>query len=169
MMGLVNKPHISKFIAGLYLAIVLFIAGEASFLMYVLPQSPLKFVVAAVLVAIELVMIHLLISIYGTRYILTDSELIIKTTRLIGGPKRIRLEDITNAERTLVPFGVRLFGASLYGGYHYIPGLGRAFITMTNFNDAVLLRTKHENYVITPRDPEKFIKVINSLRGAPHT
>lgn len=146
------------------MAIILFIAGETALLMYVLLQSLLKFLVAAVLAAIEAVLIHLLISIYRTKYIVAGDEFIIKATGLIGGSKRIRLEDIISAERTLIPFSIRLFGASLYGGYHYIPGLGRAFVTMTNFNDGVLLKTIHGNYIITPREPEKFIENINALK-----
>lgn len=149
----------------MYLAIILFVAGETALLIYVLPQSLLKFLVAVVLAAIEDVLILLLISIYRTKYIITGNELIIKATKLIGGSKRIRLEDIISAERTLIPFSIRLLGASLYGGYHYIPGLGRAFMTMTNFNDGVLLRTVHGNYIITPREPERFIENINAMRG----
>lgn len=128
------------------------------------PQLLLKFLVTIVLAAIETVLIYLLISIYRTKYIVTGDELTIKATKLIGGSKRVRLDDIISAERTLIPFSIRLFGASLYGGHHYVPGLGGAFVTMTNFNDGVLLKTAHGNYIITPREPQKFIEDINAMK-----
>lgn len=86
----------------------------------------------------------------------------IRTSRLIAltKEKRVPLAKVKSVERTLIPFGLRLFGASFYGGHYYIPGLGKAFITMTNFNDGVLLRTKDGNYIITPRNPEEFMKAI---------
>ena len=77
----------------------------------------------------------------------------IKTTKLIGGNKRIYLKDIASVKRTFIPFGLKLFGASFHGGYYYIPKLGRAFLTITNFNDGVLIKTRKENYIITPETP----------------
>ncbi|MEM2351700.1 MAG: PH domain-containing protein, partial [Thermoproteota archaeon] len=137
----------------------------ASLLAYVLPQLHLKLMVLALLAAIETVIILLAFSIYKTKYIVTDNELIIEAARLIGGSKHIRLRDIICVEKTLIPFSIRLFGASFYGGYHYVPGLGKTFIVMTNFKDGVLIRTVHENYIITPRDPEEFIEVVNARRS----
>ena len=94
----------------------------------------------------------ILASIYRTKYILTDNELILKASKLIGGSKRIPLETIESVERTLIPFGFRLFGASFYGGYYYLPSVGKAFMVITNFKDGVLIKTKHGNYVITPKE-----------------
>jgi hypothetical protein len=111
-----------------------------------------------VIVAIEIIMVSLVTSIYRTRYTLTQKELAIKASILIGGTKRIPLETIESAERTLIPFGIRLFGASGYGGYWYFPNLGRAFVAMTNFKDGVFIRTQHGNYLITPKNPENFIE-----------
>jgi hypothetical protein len=97
-------------------------------------------------------------SIYGTRYTLTQKELVIKASILIGGTKRIPLETIESAERTLIPFGIRLFGASGYGGYFYFPNIGRAFVAITNFKDGVFIRTQRGIYLITPKNPESFIE-----------
>ena len=109
-------------------------------------------VLIAVFGFVESVMFLILASIYRTKYILTDNELILKASKLIGGSKRIPLETIESVERTLIPFGFRLFGASFYGGYYYLPSVGKAFMVITNFKDGVLIKTKHGNYVITPKE-----------------
>ena len=105
-------------------------------------------------------MLLILISIYRTEYTLTDEEFVIRATRLVGGSKRICLRDVVHAEKTLIPYGIRLFGASFHGGYYHVPGLGRAFMVITNFEDGVLIKTKHGNYIITPQNPEDFAKTI---------
>jgi hypothetical protein len=110
----------------------------------------------------EVVMLRILVSIYGTRYTLTDGELIIRATKLIGGDKLVDLRDVVGVERTLIPVGVRLFGASFYGGYYYIQGFGRAFVAITNFHDGVLMETKHGNYIISPEKPEDFVEAISA-------
>jgi hypothetical protein len=99
-------------------------------------------------------------SIYRTRYVLTDNELVLETSNLIGGSKRIPLETIKSLQRTLVPFGFRLLGASFHGGYYYIPSLGQAFMVITNFRDGVLIKARNGNYVITPSNPDNFIASI---------
>jgi len=109
-------------------------------------------------------MLLILASIYRTKYILTDNELILKASKLIGGSKRIPLETIESVERTLIPFGFRLFGASFYGGYYYLPSVGKAFMVITNFKDGVLIKTKHGNYVITPRNPENLMETIENIK-----
>jgi hypothetical protein len=122
----------------------------------------LGLIAATVSTFVEVIMLLILASIYRTRYIITNQELIIKTTKLIGGSKSIHLRDIVNVEKTLIPFGLRLFGASFHGGYFQIPGLGRAFIVITNFGDGVLIKSKQENFIITPERPEDFIYAINN-------
>jgi hypothetical protein len=100
-------------------------------------------------------------SIHNTRYILSDRELIIDTSVLIGGSKSIKLDTIESVEKTLYPFGFKLFGASFHGGYYSIPGLGRAFIAITNLDDATLIKTAQNNYIISPSNPEDFIEFLN--------
>ena len=78
--------------------------------------------------------------------------------------KRIPLETVESVHRTLIPFGIRLFGASFYGGYYYFPNVGRAFMVITNFRDGVLIKAQHGNYVITPRKPEDFIESIKKMK-----
>ncbi len=105
---------------------------------------------------VEAIILSIVGSLHGTRYVLTDEELLIETGRIIGGNKRIPLDTVESVERTLIPFGIRLFGASFHGGYYQVPGLGRAFAAITNFNDGLLVKTRQGNYILTPRDPTAF-------------
>ncbi|MGD8565240.1 MAG: PH domain-containing protein [Candidatus Bathyarchaeota archaeon] len=90
--------------------------------------------------------------------------MIIKTTKLIGGSKIIPLTDVKSVKKTLIPFGLRLFGASFHGGYYHIPNLGRAFLTITNFKDGLLIETSKNRYIITPSNPEKFKNLIEKSK-----
>jgi hypothetical protein len=121
--------------------------------------APLELVVVVVFVVgfTESIMIWLAVSIHRTRYILTDYELVLKAPMLIDGSKRIPMDTVESIQRSPIPFGFRLFGASFYGGHYYLPGVGKAFMVITNFRDGVLIKAKHGNYVITPRNPDDFI------------
>ena len=166
-MNIANEPEVSKAVAWLYGGIVVFIAALMVFFAFAGFFTPMGVtgIAASVLLAlVEAVMLLLLRSLYRTRYVLTDEELVIKTTRLIGGGKRISLKTIESLEDTLIPFGVRLFGASFHGGYYQIPGLGRAFLAITNFHDGLLIKTKNGNYIITPKDPIGFKEAVETRR-----
>lgn len=42
-----------------------------------------------------------------------------------------------------------------------MPGIGKAWVTMGNFQDGVLISTKKgKHYVITPQEPLKFIETV---------
>lgn len=163
-MDVVNRPRVSRFVAGLYVGIVVFVAALIVFFTHAgffTPTGILGLTAVVVLIFVEAIMLLILISIYRTKYILTNKELVIKTSRLIGGSKSVSLVDILHVKKTLIPFGLRLFGASFHGGYYQIPGLGRIFMAITNFNDGVLIRTKHGNYIITPENPENFVEAVS--------
>lgn len=74
----------------------------------------------------------------------------------------IKKSDIKTIQRSPVPFGFRLFGASLLGGLYYIPGVGTTWIAMGNFKDGVLLKTNNKNFFITPKHPDEFIQHVQS-------
>ena len=120
----------------------------------------------ALMAFIETLMILIFRSLYRTRYVLTDEELVIKTTKLIGGNKKIPLNSITSIESTVIPLGVRMFGASLHGGHYRVPGLGKTFMAITNFDDGLLIKTKNRNYIITPENKLGFKEAIEKKRGA---
>ena len=167
-MRIVNKPQVSGPLKWFYAATVAFLAIVAvavtvTFL-YIQTTVTEAVVGLTVLVGVEIVMLSLLTALYRTEYILTSEELIIKASFLIGGTKTISLNNIESIEKTLIPLGFRIFGASFYGGYYYLPSIGRAFVVMTNFKDGVLIRSKQGTYVITPRDPEEFIEKVEKTR-----
>ena len=174
-MSIVNKPEISKWLAGFYggtAVFVLVVVGIALYFPSVQTSTtrgpaPLELIVVLIVVLgfVEGIMMWLAASIYRTRYILTDNELILKAPKLIGGSKKIPLETIASIQRTLIPFGFRLFGASFYGGYYYFPNVGKAFMVITNFRDGVLIKAEHGNYVMTPRDPNNFIESIEKMKA----
>ncbi len=109
-----------------------------------------------------MIILRILTSLYLNRYILTDKELVIKTSILIGESKTIPLRTVRSVEKTFIPFGIKRFGASFHGGYYHIPGLGRAFLTITNFKDGLLIKTDQSNYVITPSNPMGFKKTVQN-------
>lgn len=123
------------------------------------------FPVMGILIAVDLLMIYLLVSIYRTRYVLSEEGLLIRAPIIVGGSKKVKFDEIVSVGRTLIPFGFRLFGASFYGGYYHIPSLGRTFMLITNFSDGVLIRSKNLNYIITPREPEKFMEELILMAG----
>jgi hypothetical protein len=159
-MSIVNRPEVSRPLARFYIATAVVVAALGLFFVYLYSQAPQigGIIGLIVIVVVEIILVSLVISIYGTRYTLTQKELVIKASIIIGGTKRIPLETIESSERTLIPFGIRLFGASGYGGYFYFPSVGRAFVAITNFKDGVLIRTQHGTYLITPKNPESFIE-----------
>jgi hypothetical protein len=159
----INKPEVSKSIAVSYGGIAIFIAVMAVFFALAGIFTPMQaggIVSALVLIIVEAIILLILRSLYTTEYVLTDREIILKTTRLIGGTKTIAFEDVEFVEKTLIPFGIRLFGASFHGGYYEIPNLGRAFLAITNFNDGVLIKTNKDNYIIAPKNPAKFKEAV---------
>lgn len=160
---IVNKPRVSRAIAGLYAVLAAFIGVLVAVFVY-LALPPLALIVLAL---VEAVMLWLIWSIYGTAYVLTDGELEIKAPIIIGMSKTVPLSAIRSVERTLIPFGVRLFGASFFGGYYHVPGLGMAFVTMTNFSDGVLIKADVGNFIITPRDPDGFVRSIRDRTRRP--
>jgi hypothetical protein len=165
-MSIVNKPEVSGPLAWVYIATTALVAALALFFIYLYLQAPILggLVGLIVLVVVEMIIISIVVSLYTTRYTLMQSELILRASIFIGGTKRISLDTIESAERTLIPFGIRLFGASGYGGYYYFPNIGRAFVVITNFKDGVLIKAKQGIYLVTPRNPDEFIESIKKMR-----
>jgi len=164
-MNIVNKPVVSGPLAWFYVATTALLAALALFFVYLYLQAPVVggLVGLVVIVFVEMIIVSIVVSLYRTRYILTQSELILRASIFIGGTKRVSLDTIESAERTLIPFGIRLFGVSGYGGYYYFPNIGRAFVVIINFRDGVLIKAKQGIYLITPRNPDDFIESIKKM------
>jgi len=166
-MSVINKPEVSRAIALSYKALVVFIAAVTVFFFFAAFFTPMGSIgIAAAIVSafVGIIILLILTSLYRTRYILTNEELIIKTTKLIGGGKTIPLRTVKSIEKTLIPFGIKLFGASFHGGHYYVLGIGRAFLTITNFTDGLLIKTTHENYLITPSKPLDFKEAVENRK-----
>jgi hypothetical protein len=164
-MSIVNTPEVSGPLAWFYVATTALVAALALFFVYLYLQSPVLGILLGLVVNVVVGMIILSIgvSLYTTRYTLTQGELILRASIFIGGTKKISLDEIESAERTLIPFGIRLFGASGYGGYCYFPSIGRAFVVITNSRDGVLIKAKQGIYLITPRNPDEFLESIKKM------
>ncbi len=151
----------------MYKVLVVFTAIVTVFFSYAAFFTPMGIsgIVASIVSSIVgLIMLLILLSLYRTKYILTEGELIVKTTKLIGGNKTIPLKTVKYVEKTIIPFGVKLFGASFHGGYYYVPSLGRAFLAITNFRDGLLIKTSEGSYVITPRNPLDFKEAVENRK-----
>jgi membrane protein YdbS with pleckstrin-like domain len=163
VMNSVNKPEVSKSTALMYGVIIVFLAAMGlsfAFAAFLTPMGTAGFAASLLVIGIEAVMVLLLRSIYRTRYILTDKELVISTSKLIGGNKTIPLKTIDSVEATPIPCGIRLFGASFHGGYYHVPSIGRTFQAITNYHDGLLIRAQNKNYVITPKNRLEFKEAI---------
>lgn len=165
-MSFINEPRVAPVILRIYIGLAAFIGFLALLFLYsafYTPAGPVMLGVSfTLIVLLEPLFLLLIRSLRNTRYILTDHELTINTSVLIGGSKNIQLESIKSVEKTLYPLGFKLFGASFHGGYYSIPGLGRTFIAVTNFEDAVLIRTTGMSYVISPKNPLEFIELLKT-------
>ncbi|MCW4015743.1 MAG: PH domain-containing protein [Candidatus Bathyarchaeota archaeon] len=164
-MNTVNSPEVAKTTAWMYWGIVVFLAAMGVFFVFASFLTPMGTVgiAASFLVAgIDVIMVLLLRSLYRTRYILIDEQLVIKTSKLIGGNKTIPFHAIRSVETTPIPCGIRLFGASFHGGYYHVSSLGRTFQAITNFHDGVLIKSKNGNYIITPKNRMDFKEKIET-------
>jgi hypothetical protein len=164
-MSVVNKPEVSEPLAWFYTAMAVLLAALGVLIIYLYLQAPQVGAIVGLvaLVVVEIIIISLTFSMHRTEYTLTQHELIMRASVFIGGTKNIPLETIESVERTLIPFGIRLFGASGYGGYYYFPNVGRTFVVMTDFRDGVLIKAKQGNYLITPKNPDEFIESIKRM------
>lgn len=98
--------------------------------------------------------------IYNMKYVVENNEI---TVHGAFNTNVIKIYEITDIKRTPIPFGFRLWGGSFIGGRYYIPGVGKAWVAMTNFKDGVLITTRDgEHYVITPDNPDEFIKQVSN-------
>jgi hypothetical protein len=164
-MSTINKPEVSGPLACFYNATAVLIAALGVFITYLyLETRKIGLIIGLlVIVAVEIIITSIAVSMHRTEYSLTQHEVTMKASVFVGGTKRVSLETLESAERTLIPFGIRLFGATGYGGYYYFPNVGRAFMVITNFRDGVLIKTRQGNYLITPKNPDEFIESIKRM------
>jgi len=157
MEAAVYRPRFSRWIMGMYWAILIIFAMIVAFsLLFSDMATPVFAILAVTFSAVTLLIAFIMLRAYRMKFAVTPTHVIIN-----GVFRRsvIKRSDIKAIEKTPIPFGFRLFGASFLGGLYYLPGIGRAWVSMGNFNDGVLITTKQGNhYVITPQKPLEFIK-----------
>ncbi len=103
---------------------------------------------------------YIIYRIYKMRYVINNNEI---TIHGAFNKNVIKINEIEEIKRSPIPFGIRLFGGLFIGGRYYLPGIGKAWVAMTNFKDGVFIKTRaSENYVITPKDPDDFITYVTN-------
>ena len=157
---IIFKSKVSKWIAGLYLVIMIFLVIMFLVIPFVVPMTFLeKIIFVTIYVIIFLIFIFTLYRAYRLIFIISKDKLIIGC---LVKKHVIMYSDIKEVKKTLIPLGFRLFGASLLGGRYYFPGVGNASVAMSNFDDGVLITTKNGyNFLITPMEPLRFIDSLN--------
>lgn len=157
MKAIVYRPRFSSWIMGMYWTILIFFACIVAASLIFSGIGSLAFTILTVTFsAVALLIAFIMLRAYRMKFTVTDAHVIVDG---VFRKSVIKRDDIKSIEKTPIPFGFRLFGASFLGGLYYLPGIGRAWVSMGNFEDGVLITTKHgKHYVITPRKPIEFIK-----------
>ena len=156
---MIFTPRLSRWITGMYWSIFVF-------LIFMLVAVPLlakmssweKVLFVVVFLAVLAMFIFIMVKAYRMRFTIEKNRIIVSG---VFKENRIEIPDIKSINKVPIPAGIRLFGASFLGGLYYFPGIGRAWVTMGNFQDGVLISTKKgKHYVITPQEPLKFIETV---------
>lgn len=153
------RAGLSKWIAGMYWSILAFLV----IMMIGIPQLAdmelfEKVLFLSLFSLMLLVFIFILFKAYKIKFTIAHTHIIVSG---IFRKNRIDISDIKSIQKTPMPFGFRLFGASFLGGWYFLQGIGKAGVAMSNFEDGVLITTKQDkHYVITPGKPLEFIKIV---------
>ena len=162
-MRYVNKPHISRWIGGMYVGATIFVLvvffGLCGLFYFYPPALAVKIVTLATMFLIAMLIVWITASLHDTEYTIEQGVL---RSRSPFTKIELRLKDIEKAERLLVPVHFRV-GASLYCGWFYVPNVGWVRSIITNLRDAVMITAKDKRrYLVTPSEPEKFIRKLMS-------
>ena len=155
----VFRTRMSKWIIGMYWVILAFIIA---LLTYLGLYFDIGFEANSILVVsfsfVAVLFLSIIYRAYKMEFTVTDKHIRIKG---VFKSHTIEKSDIKSIQKTFIPVGFRLYGASFLGGFCYIPSLGTAWVDMGNFDDGVLITTKRgKNYIITPKKPFEFIRQV---------
>ena len=159
------KAEMSRSISWFYFTTMILLCLLGGIIIIFAPLNAIEKILLIGLVAcIDLVLYYQLARAYRTLYTLNPNEI-----RIYGamGTKTISYEQIESVKESAIPQGLRLFGSSFLGGWYYLPGIGRTWVSMTNFKDGVLISTDDDKkYILTPKEPRRFIEIIeNKISG----
>jgi hypothetical protein len=154
------KSKVSKWIAGFYFVILLYLLTMLIGIPLFTSMTAFEKSIFIVMFLIITIMISFIIfRAYRLNFIISKDKFMING---LIKKHEIMFSDIKQVKKIPIPFGFRLFGSSFLGGIYYFPGIGKASVIMSNFNDGVLITTKKDNnFIITPKNPLNFI---DSLR-----
>jgi hypothetical protein len=161
MSEFVIKPHISRWIGGMYIGVTILVLsaffGLCGYFYFNPPERTVGIAVLAALFLASMFVVWITTSLYETKYTI---ELGVLRARSPFMRMEVRLKDVVKAERVMVPVHFRV-GASLYCGWFYVPNVGWVRSIITNLRDAVMITAKGgKRYLITPSEPERFVKKI---------
>lgn len=157
--GRVFKPRLSGWIMGMYWVILAFLAALLIGILMAVDMGFLgNLAFISLFSAIIIVIIFVMFKAYRMRFTVTGNRVIVNG---VFRKSIIKKSDIKSVQKTPIPFGFRLFGASFLGGWYFFPGIGKAWVAMGNFKDGVMIITKqNKRFVITPSRPLEFIKTV---------
>ena len=152
-------PRLSRWITGMYWSIFAFLAFMLVAMPFLVKMSSWeKVLFQGTFLAVLAMFIFIMLKAYRMRFTIEKDRIIVSG---VFKENRIEISDIKSIDKGPIPAGIRIFGASFLGGLYYLPGIGRAWVSMGNFQDGVLISTKKgKHYVITPRKPLKFIEIV---------
>ena len=152
-------PRLSKWITGMYWSIFVFLIFMLVAMPFLAKMSFWdKVLFQGTFLAVLAMFIFIMVKAYRMKFTIEKSRIIVSG---VFKENRIEISDIKSIDKGPIPAGVRIFGASFLGGLYYLPGIGRAWVSMGNFEDGVLISTKKgKHYVITPQEPLKFIEIV---------
>jgi len=159
MSEFVIKPHISRWIGGMYVGVTIFMLsaffGLCGYFYLNPPELNVRIATLAPLFLASMFVVWITGSLFETRYTIEQGVL---RARSPFARIEVRIKDIAKAERVMVPMHFRV-GASLYCGRFYVPNVGWVRSIITNLRDAVMITAKNgKRYLITPSEPDRFIR-----------
>jgi hypothetical protein len=159
MSEFVIKPHISRWIGGMYVGVTILVLsaffGLCGHFYFNPPELTVRATVLVPLFLASMFLVWITTSLFETKYTI---ELGVLRARSPFMRMEVRLKDVVKAERVMVPVHFRV-GASMYCGWFYVPNVGWVRSIITNLRDAVMMTTKDgKRYMITPSEPERFIR-----------
>jgi len=159
------ETEMSRSVSWFYFTTMILLGVLGGVIIIFTPLNTIEKILLMVLfTCIDLVLYYTLVRANRTLYTLNPHEI-----KIYGamGIKAISYEQIESIKESAIPCGLRLFGSSFLGGWYYLPGIGRTWVSMTNFKDGVLISTQdNKKYLITPKEPRRFIEIIeNKISG----
>ena len=159
----VFRSRLSKWSIGFYwfLFIVIIVLAVLPLLSVKVQSARLTFML--LMSSALLLFIYIIVKAYNIKFTITGKTIVIDG---VFCKKTVKISDIKSIQKTYIPFGFKICGASFLGGYYYFPAIGTSGVAIGTFEDGVLITTNQKNhYLITPENPLEFIKNLKKKKG----